>query len=85
MVDIQYLFGKTGNIYCVLLPNGVQCIQRGEKVDYIAIKEVAENFKVSVKTVRRWINQGLPNLKIGNVLRFKMDEVEKWIGEKGRR
>jgi len=43
-------------------------------------QEVADYVKVSVSTVWRWKTEGkLPFIKVGNVVRFKAEEVDKFI------
>lgn len=46
------------------------------------IKEVAEEFKVSVKTVRRWIKAGrLKAIKIDGTIRINEEEFNRLIGK----
>ena len=48
-------------------------------------KQVAERFGISVSTVNNYMREGMPYYKIGagKLVRFKLDEVEKWIKERG--
>lgn len=50
-----------------------------EKIEFLTIKEVANTLKVSEETVRNWINQGMPHISKGRVLRFKMIDIERWL------
>jgi excisionase family DNA binding protein len=47
---------------------------------YANISKVAEYFRVSVSTVRKWVHSGqIPAdtyIRIGEVYRFRMDDVE---------
>jgi len=44
---------------------------------FINLQEVAKYFSVSVATARTWVRSGLiPCLKVGNVYRFRLPEVE---------
>jgi excisionase family DNA binding protein len=49
---------------------------------YANIEDIANIYKVSTRTVRNWIKRGMPHLRIGNVIRFDIPEVEHWIKEK---
>jgi excisionase family DNA binding protein len=49
---------------------------------YLNIIDIAKRYKVSTKTIRNWIKRGMPHLRIGNVIRFDISEVEQWIKEK---
>ena len=48
---------------------------------YNTIQEVADTYSVTKQTIRNWIKRGLPHIKVGNVLRFDLQEVDKWIHE----
>ena len=47
---------------------------------YVNINKVADYFKVSVSTIRKWVNSGqIPAdtyINIGEVYRFRLDDVE---------
>lgn len=52
--------------------------------ELMTTEEVAETFKVSERTIRRWANQGiLKGKKIGGILRFSKDEVVRVINKNG--
>ncbi len=43
----------------------------------VQFKEVAEHFDVSVQTVRKWVrDKKIPFLKLGNVYRFRIKDIE---------
>ena len=43
----------------------------------VQFKEVAEHFDVSVQTVRNWVREKkIPFIKIGNVYRFRVKDIE---------
>jgi len=50
-------------------------------MEYLTIKEISKVYKVSDKTIRNWLKKGMPVTRIGNVLRFKIIDTEKWIKE----
>jgi excisionase family DNA binding protein len=52
---------------------------------YLKKKQVADKFGISVSTVNKYMRDGMPFYKIGagkKLVRFKADEVEKWLKEK---
>lgn len=47
------------------------------------IKELAEYSGISVSTIYDWVNQRrIPYVKISNLVRFDLEEINKWIEEK---
>jgi len=47
------------------------------------VGQVAEMFKISVATVRRWVWQGyIPYMKIGKAIRFSKSDIENWVSTK---
>ncbi len=47
--------------------------------DYYTVAELAERYKVTHLTVRRWMYNGLIKaFKVGGILRFSGDEVERF-------
>lgn len=47
-------------------------------------KELAAKLKVSIPTVNRWLRIGMPRLKIGYIVRFRLSEVEEWVKNGGK-
>jgi excisionase family DNA binding protein len=46
----------------------------------LTLPEVAELLRVSDKTVRRWmLSKRLPHVRLGRVVRFRQDELLRWI------
>ena len=46
----------------------------------IKIKELSEFLKVKEKTLYQWASAGqIPCLKFNGVLRFDLDDIQKWI------
>ena len=46
-------------------------------------EEIAEHFKVSIKTINRWRNeQQIPSMTIGGVIRFDLMAVEEAIDKR---
>ena len=56
-----------------------------EETPYTNINKVADYFQVSISTIRKWVNNGyIPNsayIKIGEVYRFRLDDVESALSE----
>jgi len=47
-------------------------------------KEVAQHFKVSEQTVRRWTKEGCPFITPGRKLIFDIEKVKEWL-ERGKK
>jgi excisionase family DNA binding protein len=61
---------------------------RGKRktIDLLTSEEVADQLKVSVFTVRRWINQDeLPAYRVGRAWRISADELSTWLEKRQRR
>lgn len=56
---------------------------------YVNINQVADYFKVSVSTIRKWMNSGhIPAhayIGIGEIYRFRIDDVEAALTVKTRK
>ena len=50
---------------------------------WLTADELAQFFKIKKPTVRLWTRQGVPCLKAGRLVRFNIDEVERWLRERG--
>ena len=46
---------------------------------FMTREQLAEHFGVHYNTVRNWIDRGAPCYKNGCFVRFKLDEIEKWL------
>jgi excisionase family DNA binding protein len=45
----------------------------------LTIRQVAEYLNVSLKTVRRLLGRGLPSVRVGRLVRFRQQDVARWI------
>jgi len=45
----------------------------------LTVKEIAIQQNVSTSTVRRWLKQGLPHYRIGNTIRIRQGDLERFI------
>ena len=51
---------------------------------WVDIDDVSAHLKVNKETVRRWIKtQDFPSHRAGNLLRFKLSEVDAWVRQGG--
>jgi len=50
--------------------------------ELLTTNDLAKNLNVSRQTIERWRKEGLPYRKIGKLVRFDADEVNKWIDAK---
>ncbi len=49
----------------------------------LTVKEIAEYLQVKRSTIYQWTHQNyIPHIKIGNHLRFKLRQVDKWLEKK---
>ena len=49
---------------------------------YFTTKELSEYLKIAEQTIRRWVmNNEIYYIRIHNVIRFRLSEVEAWIDE----
>ena len=47
-------------------------------------KELAKELNISESMVNKLIAKGLPHIKVGSAVRFNLDEVIKWLKERGK-
>jgi excisionase family DNA binding protein len=45
-------------------------------------QEFADYVSVHVNTVRKWVEQGLPHIKIAKVIRIDVDKALQWLCER---
>lgn len=50
-----------------------------KEYSYLTIEDIAEMLKVARSTVYKFKDMGMPFIKIGKTIRFKDEEVIKWI------
>lgn len=48
-------------------------------ITYLTIDEISQSFKVTRKTIERWIKKGLPTIKVSGSVRINPESLEKWI------
>ena len=46
-------------------------------------KELADELRISIPTIDRQLKLGMPHVNIGKAVRFELDEVVKWLKDKG--
>ena len=48
--------------------------------ELLTVKELSEYLKVNPQTIYNWVSQKkIPYIKIGDLVRFKEDDILKWI------
>jgi len=55
-------------------------MHRDGKASLISVEQLADELGVSVRYVRRIIaERRIPYVKVGHLIRFQRDEVERWV------
>jgi excisionase family DNA binding protein len=49
---------------------------------YLTNEELAARLQVSLPTIRKLVEAGMPCLYLGEVRRYSIDAVERWLGER---
>jgi excisionase family DNA binding protein len=52
---------------------------------YLRIAEVADKFGVKRRTIYKWMDEGLPFIRLGRTLRFIDSDIEYWFDRGGGR
>ena len=47
--------------------------------NYLTMNELIKHLKVTRTSINRWMNKGMPSVKLGTLRRFKVSEVENWL------
>jgi len=58
--------------------------ERGDIERFLGVREIREMFSVSDRHIRRWVSCGKfpkPYLKIGRMLRWRVEDVQRFIEE----
>ena len=50
-----------------------------KKQPLVTTRDLTEYFGVTTQTVFNWRQEGLPHLKLGNRMRYDLEEVLKWL------
>ena len=49
---------------------------------YFTTKSLAEYLQIAEQSIRRWVlNNEIPYRRIHNVIRYRLSEIEAWVGE----
>lgn len=51
----------------------------------MTVKDLAEHYQVTRQTIHNWLQHGLPHVKVGRVLRFDIEEVDRWVQEQSQK
>lgn len=52
---------------------------------YITTRELCKWLKISPNTANNWRRKGMPYVEIGKTIRYKVEDVEKWLDEQKRK
>ena|SRR5215469_1213622 len=56
--------------------------QEGAMETYFTTKGLSEYLKIPEQSIRRWVmNNEIPYRRIHNVIRYRLSEIELWVGE----
>jgi len=59
--------------------------KRWNAKNLITLQELAAYLQIKERTLYSWAQRGkIPGFKLGNVWRFKMEDIESWIAEHKR-
>jgi excisionase family DNA binding protein len=47
--------------------------------NYLTMDELMKYLKVSRVSITRYMNKGMPSVKLGGLRRFKISEIENWL------
>jgi len=50
----------------------------------LRMKDIVQLFGVSRVTVYKWMQEGMPHVRIGGLLFFDKDKIDAWVGEHER-
>lgn len=58
----------------------------GEMVKMLNPEQVSDMLKIKVSTIYQWTHQRfIPHIKVGRFVRFREDEIERWLAENQRK
>jgi len=66
-------------LYVIIYKNLFQEVAMMPDVVYFTTDDIMKKYQVKRATIKKWRDEGMPYYKIGRGVRFKEDEVEKWI------
>lgn len=50
-------------------------------MDYLNVRELQEMLGISRQTIYRWIDKGLPVIKVGGLVRFDAKDIKEWMDQ----
>jgi hypothetical protein len=57
--------------------------QRSPERRLLSKSALAEHYGVAPRTVKTWREKGCPALRVGRVLMFEIEEVNRWLRQEG--
>jgi excisionase family DNA binding protein len=61
-------------------PSSVARVIPFPREGWVTKRQLAEHLQVSEKTVERWMAAGMPCLRQGRSVRFRVSDCEAWLG-----
>lgn len=70
---------------CILKQSKANIVRKSVLIENLwTVSAVSEFLRLPPKTIYSWVHQRkIPFLKLGNRLRFRGKEIEKWLSNKG--
>lgn len=50
-------------------------------MNYMSIKDLQSELGISRMTIYRWIEKGLPVIRVGGLVRFDAEDIKKWMND----
>jgi hypothetical protein len=50
---------------------------------FLSKKGLAEHYCVEPRTIKTWREQGLPGVRVGNIVMFEVEACDRWIEGQG--
>jgi hypothetical protein len=54
-------------------------LDRAPQRRFLSKQAIAQHYGVGLRTVKTWREKGCPALRVGRVLMFNVDEVNRWL------
>lgn len=66
-----------------IIKDELEIIMENKSLDNIFLnkKETCNYLKISNNTLDEWILKGLPVIRIGKIVRFKINDINNWMSE----
>jgi hypothetical protein len=82
--ELRDLIGELVDALAGAAAAQVSEIQRSSERRFLSKSALAEHYGVVPRTVKTWREKGCPALRVGRVLMFEVDEVNRWLEREGK-